>query len=230
MIIAECGTWHKGRHARAVQLMEWATTLGADAVKFQMFVPREPLFCPRPGDENRWRYWNKSLMSLDTWKELRESCSIKFILSVFQPTAVQWLKEIKPDYVKVASRAALTFPYSELDGPFIISTGMCEGQDTNRLANRLLSQEKEFWFLQCVSKYPTPLNESEWNRAYRGLSDHSGTPWPAIHALAHGAKIIEVHFTHRHDPKWPDYWVSLNPAEFKMVCDAKRAFASMRSH
>ena len=56
-IIAEAGTAHAGDIKTAMQFVDAAKNAGADAIKFQMFTPREELFCPTRSRhaETRWR-------------------------------------------------------------------------------------------------------------------------------------------------------------------------------
>lgn len=230
-VIAEAGTGHKGVPTMAVRLATIAKCAGSDAVKFQMFVPDEPLFCPLEGDEKRIPRWNETAISLDSWKWVKDQCDdigIDFLASVFQPTGIEWLKELQPKYYKVASRAAKTYPYEDVPGPFLISNGM-------GLPDRL---PRKSLVLHCVSEYPTPLNKARWrSRAGRarttphyykrvGLSDHSGTPWPAIDAIARGAKFIEVHFG---DKEGPDGPVNLTTDELKLICEFRDAVTEMRN-
>lgn len=226
-VIAEAGTGHKGVPTMAVRLATIAKCAGSDAVKFQMFVPDEPLFCPLEGDEKRIPRWNETAISLDSWKWVKDQCDdigIDFLASVFQPTGIEWLKELQPKYYKVASRAAKTYPYQDVPGPFLISDGFGLPQGHERLI------PEPAYFLQCTPKYPTPLPEARWidpvGSTYRcGLSDHSGTPWPAIDAIARGAKFIEVHFG---DKEGPDGPVNLTTTELKLICRFRDAVTEMR--
>lgn len=229
-IIAECGTAHCGSMNHAVTLMDLAKEAGADGVKFQAFWKHEPLFCELPGDENRKERWNASALSYEEWRDIQNwagRLGLKFGLSVFQQTGVHILQCLEPDFVKVASRAALTFPYDELEGPFLISTGMISTEQRRELVSKLNGTGKHFSFLHCVSKYPTPLEDARWPGNGDGLSDHSGNPWVAIDALSRGCKTIEVHFG---AIDGPDAAVSLNSDQLKMICEARDAFAQMRPH
>ena len=224
MIIAEAGTGHYGvdveRVDFAIRLVKAAAECGADYVKFQMFVVDEELFCPMEGDEKRWERWVHTFMSPYQWEVVASKCKrhgIGFLASAFQYGAVDILKELKPDYYKVASRAAKTYPYDRVPGPFIISDGMMPagfpaGSDV----------------LECVMEYPTAIEKARWKgHLSQGLSDHSGTPWPAIDALARGAEIVEVHFRVNDEPS-PDLSSSLDLDQLKLVCEARDAFAKMR--
>ncbi len=122
-IIAEAGVGFVGpnpphardiigeRLSRALNYVDAAYQADADAVKFQMFVPDEKLFCPLRGDRKRWKLWKQSFLTFDEWRLVKRLCDdigIIFLASVFQPTAIEWLKELKVEAYKVASRAAMT--------------------------------------------------------------------------------------------------------------------------
>ena len=218
-IIAEAAIQHHGRPGVAKTIARKAKDCGADAVKFQMFFPGEELFCPLAGDHDRWGRWRQSFMSRDQWWGVKKHCDkigIDFLASAFQESAVRFLAELQPRYYKVASRAAETYPYDLVPGPFLISLGMCE--DPPFCAGQQ-------HFMQCRSEYPHP--PEKWRGGLEGFSDHSGTPWPAIHAIARGCQVIELHvlfFTQQNDP---DKSSSLTRPQFRMVCDARDAFAAL---
>ena len=224
-IIAEAGTNHMGQIGAALAHVAVAHQKGADAVKFQMFVPDEALFCPLEGDEKRRDRWNRSAMKFEEWQEVKRTCDalgIVFLASAFQMTTVEWLKKLNVAAYKVASRAAGTYPYDAVPGPFVVSVDPDSAaiSDVDRI------------FLQCVMKYPALLNEARWigegRLLKRGLSDHSGTVWPGLDAMARGCPMLEVHFCIDKDDAGPDLPVCLSPYELSILCYARNAFAEMR--
>lgn len=239
-IIAEAGTSYGGSVERARQYIEAAKSAGADAIKFQMFVPDDALFCPVKGDDRRMDRWRQSMLSLKEWRHLADvaqSFEIHFLASIFQPTAIRWLKHLNPQAVKVASRAALTFPYDAFDHPFIVSLGMCDNDDFIELSDRLHQKRKWVVWLLCRAEYPAPLN---WLRlgdiaAHRrrgalvGISDHSASVIPAIAAMTAGAAMVEVHFALDKRHAGNDAPASLTMDELRTLCDARDAIADMRT-
>lgn len=226
-LIGEAGTNYcahiRGERLEAAQrFIVAAHAAGADAVKFQVFFKDEPLFCPVDGDEKRRVRWDQCDMAESDWIALNEYAKflgIDMILSVFQQRGVEMLKHLKPRYVKVASRAAKSFPYKELDGPFLISTGMG--------TTPFIGYDPPLW-LQCVSRYPAPLAEAKW-RYYEGLSDHSGTIWPGLDAIFRGARFLEVHFNIEGFDAGNDAPVCLTEYQLKFLCDARDAAKVMRA-
>jgi N-acetylneuraminate synthase len=92
---------------------------------------------------------------------------------------------------------------------------------------------------QCTTKYPTPLEEVGLNllpvlrqrlSCPVGLSDHSGSPFPALAAMAQGAAMIEAHITFHRCQFGPDTAASLVPDEFALLARARDAFHTLSSH
>ena len=58
-----------------------------------------------------------------------------------------------------------------------------------------------------------------------GLSDHSGTIFPAVYALAHKANLIEVHLCMDKNQYGPDTSSSLTPSELSLVTNFRDSFS-----
>ena len=228
-LIAEAGTAHSAldpadRRNRALLYCRVAAAQGADAIKFQMFVPNESLFCPVDGDEGRWKRWRQSFLTLDDWAAVRDEAKrlgLVFLASAFQDTAVDWLRRLNVAAYKVASRAEILFPYRECPGPFIVSCRIPSGDPGEYHRNA--------YHLYCVPEYPCPLDKARWpGPKFDGLSDHSGTIWPGLDAIFRGARILEVHFAIDKDHAGPDGPVSLEGDQLGLLCQARDAVVAMR--
>ena len=245
-IIAEAGTCvagpktYLGRMADTISLraraakdyISAASEAGADAIKFQMFnIPiKDDMFCWIDGDEARQERWEKSYLPMPEWRDIKwyaEERNIMFLASVFQHSTVEWLTELGVEATKVASRAAMNFPYErEAPEPYLISDGMYP-RESVWSNNTKMRGCRQHW-LTCEAKYPStavwhgPALES-------GLSDHSGTPWRAIDAIARECKLIEVHFYINVEDAGPDLPASLSLDELKLVCEARDNFAELRN-
>lgn len=223
-LIAEAGTAYlAGETARdqmviARAFLGAAQAAGANAVKFQMFIPEEPLFCPMPGDEKRFTRWNRSRMTLAAWKVIQDAAKgypgFDVLWSAFQPTCVEWLKTLKPRYVKVASRAFGSHP--PIDAQLIVSV-----PNSDRVP------PADSFALKCVPNYPAALGLCGWDTRFDGLSDHSGTIWPGLDAIFHRAKFLEVHFKVPGADMGNDEPVCLTVDQLKLLCEARNAFAAM---
>ena len=60
-----------------------------------------------------------------------------------------------------------------------------------------------------------------------GLSDHSGSVFPGLAALARGANILEVHLTFHRGMFGPDVPASLTFDELGMLCTMRDALVKM---
>ena len=224
-ILAEAGTNHADpvpdeRKEKALYYVERAKEFGADAIKFQIFS-RDPLFCPLEGDHARWIRWEKSRLPLEDWQQVKsyaDKLGIIFLASAFQPDVIDWLKDMKLPAYKVASRAAKTYPYREVPGPFLISNGF---GFKFKVANSIT--------LQCTPQYPSTVR---WEGEHPGFSDHSGSEWPGIEAMARGLSLLEVHFvtTDKAGHGGPDRPSCLVPTQMKRLCKARDAFHQMRQN
>lgn len=226
-IIAEAGTNHAATNMHdafrnAMTYVLRAHEAKADAIKFQWFdKSNAELFCPLPGDKQRWPRWSDSCLHIDDWiqiKRFSEACGLVFLASTFQHSTVKWLNELNVVATKVASRAAGTFPYDKAPEPFLISRGMIE--------NGAPVGKRSCYWLQCESKYPS--TEMWRSDSDDGFSDHSGTPWRAIDAISRGCRLIEVHFHLDERDAGPDLPASLTLDELKLVCQASHEFAALR--
>ena len=230
-ILAEAGTNHLGDVHKAINLVKAAHLAGCDGIKFQLFTPGNDLFCPMEGDERRQERWDRSSMSSNDWLDVRDNAyasGLAFVVSVFQEDAIKLANTLELDAVKVASRAAPTFPWVQCKkGPFIISNGA--GHTPGLPVYSLV--------LDCVMEYPAPLKKCFWDPCGRtgtswltdGISDHSGTVWPAIDACFKGAALVEVHFALDKTSAGLDAPVCLSPNQLKLICEARDAAAEMQT-
>lgn len=226
-LIAEGGTCHSvakrhDRLARALSCVDLAVASGFDCVKFQFFVPDEPLFCPMPDDEERKERWDRSCMYLDDWEKVTQyarKMDIDFAVSVFQHRALEMAKLLKPAFWKVASRAADNFPYEKVNlQPVVISWHHnCFGGENT-------------YYLRCVPKYPAPISEIDLSELgpYEGYSDHSANPAVPCVALCRGAKIVECHIKpHFMHSGHPDFAVSYKLDQLRQISGVRDVVAAL---
>ena len=117
--------------------------------------------------------------------------------------------------------------------PIIVSSGMSSLKDVDSIYDYFKSKDLEFCILQCTSMYPTPIENTgidvlkTFMKHYDvpiGLSNHSGSIWPSIYALALGCKIIEVHIKLNDFAFGPDTSSSLSINHLKEIVEARDAF------
>lgn len=191
-IIAEIGINHNGNFNWIEELIRQAKIGGANLAKFQLYNSRK-LF----GDDSRKKY-ELSFDDVCVIKKLCDIYDIEFMASVFDTERLDWCEKIGIRRYKIASRTLakdheLCKNIIRLDKPVIASTGMC-----NTIPEFCLDY-KNIKFLWCISKYPTSIFDLNKQIYFKdwivGLSDHSYGIGYALWAIAHGAKIVEKHFT-----------------------------------
>ena len=118
------------------------------------------------------------------------------------------------------------FPFLILSLPWLIlSIGLADLSDIN-LAIKTLKKNgsKHICILQCVSSYPSPLNEQNLSLIplikkkfglISGLSDHTTGITAALTSVALGASIVEKHFNLDDKKKTVDSFFSLGGLGFK---------------
>jgi N-acetylneuraminate synthase len=123
--------------------------------------------------------------------------------------------------------------------PVYLSTGMSPLAEIDDAVDVLRRYDLPVTVLQCTSMYPTPPEKLGLNviPLFRerygcpvGLSDHSGTIWPSLAAVALGADVVEVHVTLSRHAFGPDVPASVTPEELKQLVAGVRYLAWARAH
>jgi len=252
-IIAEIAQAHDGSLGMAHAYIDAAAKAGADAVKFQTHIaeaetsPLEP-WRTRFGtqDDSRFDYWRRMEFSPTQWHELKahaDKAGLMFMSSPFSLQAVELLREIGVAGWKIASGEITNFPMLEAicaaGQPVLLSTGMSDYAEIAAAADLIKRHGNPLAIFQCTTSYPSPpesigLNVlSELRARYGtavGLSDHSGTIYPAIAAATLGAELIEVHLTMSREMFGPDVAASVTSAELAQLVEGVRFAETMRAH
>jgi N-acetylneuraminate synthase len=249
-IIAELSGNHGQDFEQAVRLVREAKAAGADAVKLQTYTAdtltldsRRPEF--RIGGGTLWD--GRTLHDLyreahTPWdwqprlKYVADDLGLHLFSTPFDPTAVDFLKQMDVPAYKIASFEIVDLPLvekiAEAGKPVIMSTGMATlAEIAEAVEAARLGGARELALLKCTSAYPSPPSAmnlrtiahlAEAFGVPAGLSDHTlGTAVP-VAAVALGACIIEKHLTLTRSMPGPDSAFSLEPAEFKAMVDAVR--------
>jgi len=155
---------------------------------------------------------------------------------------VDFLEELGVPAYKIASFENTHLPLirkaASTGKPLIISTGMASITELDEAVSAIRSEGCEkFVLLKCTSTYPaTPENSNvltiphlrELFDCEVGLSDHTMGVGASVAAVAHGATVIEKHFTLRRADGGVDSTFSLEPAEMKqLVIETERAWQSL---
>ena len=256
-IIAEMSGNHNQSLARALEIVEAAAETGAHALKLQTYTADTLTLDISEGEffieDNNSLWKGKSLYELYQeaytpweWHEpiMQRANELGMICfsTPFDDTAVDFLEELNVPAYKIASFENTHLPLirkvAGTGKPMIISTGMASIAELDETVQTIRDAGcEQFVLLKCTSTYPaTPENTNvltiphmrELYGCEVGLSDHTMGVGAAVAAVAHGATVIEKHFTLRRADGGVDSAFSLEPKEMKsLVIETERAWQSL---
>ncbi|MCP5463718.1 MAG: N-acetylneuraminate synthase family protein [Deltaproteobacteria bacterium] len=252
-VIAEVSQTHDGSLGLAHAFIDASAEAGADAVKFQTHIaeaestPGEPFRVNFSyEDKTRYDYWKRMEFTPEQWQGLAQHAKEKgiiFLSSAFSLEAVTLLDHLEMPAWKIGSgevnNPLLLQAMTDTKKPILLSTGMSPWSEIEQAVQRIQETSCPIGLFQCTSKYPTSLKEVGLNvlQQFRdqytfpiGLSDHSGSIFPSLAAMAQGANMIEVHVTFHKKMFGPDVPVSLNFEELKVLCDGANALQTMQEN
>lgn len=253
LVIAEVAQAHDGSLGTAHAFVDAVAAAGADMVKFQTHIaaaestPHEAWrvrFSPQ--DETRYAYWKRMEFTEEQWVGLRShalKAGLDFMSSAFSVEAFELLDRVGVAGWKVASgevrNTELLERMAATHLPVYLSTGMSPLAEIDEAVATLLRYDLEVTVMQCTSVYPTPAEQIGLNLipAFRerwglpvGLSDHSGTIWPGLAAVALGADVVEVHLTLSRHAFGPDVPASLTPEQLGLLVEGVRWLGTARAY
>jgi N-acetylneuraminate synthase len=256
-IIAEMSGNHNQSLDRALALVDAAATAGAHAVKLQTYTADTITLNVRGGDfeiadpNSLWS--GKNLHDLyklayTPWEwhrpimERARAFGMACFSSPFDETAVDFLETLNVPAYKIASFENNHLPLirkaASTGKPLIISTGMASIAELDEAVTTAREAGcNDLVLLKCTSTYPaTPQNTNvltipHLRRLFGceiGLSDHTMGIGVSVAAVAHGATIIEKHFTLARADGGVDSAFSLEPTELaSLLVETERAWQSL---
>lgn len=256
-IIAEMSGNHNQSLARALEIVDAAAATGVQAMKMQTYTADTITLNASGGDfeitdENSlWKGRNLHELYDEAhtpweWHEgimrRAQQHGMLCFSTPFDETAVDFLESLNVPAYKIASFESTHLPLirkvAATGKPMIVSTGMAtvaEIHDAVTTARK--AGAKDIVLLKCTSNYPaTPENTNVLTIPHMrelfgceiGLSDHTMGVGAAIAAVAHGASVIEKHFTLRRADGGVDSIFSLEPEEMKtLAIETERAWQSL---
>jgi N-acetylneuraminate synthase len=253
LLIAEVGQAHDGSLGTAHAFIDTAAEAGAEAIKFQTHIAAAESTLDEEfrvkfsqQDATRYDYWRRMEFSEEQWAGLAAHAADKgllFLSSAFSVAAVELLHRLGQAAWKIGSgeykSTDLMQAMAATGKPILLSTGMSRWREITDSVAAIRELGAELALFQCTSRYPTPLDRVGLNVLDRlraehgcpvGLSDHSGSIYPALAALARGADMIEAHVVFDRRMFGPDVPASLNFEEFRLLADGRDAFARMDAH
>jgi len=249
-VIAEIAQSHEGSLGIARSYIDAVAETGADAIKFQTHLAKFESTLDEPfrisfsrQDKSRFDYWKRMEFTEEEWEELAKHANKKgliFLSSPFSIEAVNLLDKINVPAWKIGSgefASDFILEYiAKTKKPVLLSTGMSTYDDIRNMVKKIEGYNLDYAILQCTSSYPTKLEDVGLNviedlrRVYDcpvGLSDHSGTLFPALTALARRINIIEVHVTFDKRLFGPDVSSSITLDDLSFLVEVKNAIYTM---
>lgn len=256
-IIAEMSGNHNQSLERALEIVEAATKAGAHALKLQTYTADTITLDVSEGEffiEDEQSLWKGNSLhdlyklAFTPWewhapimRRAREIGVLCFS-TPFDESAVDFLESMDVPAYKIASFENVHLPLirkvAATGKPMIISTGMAtlaEIDDAVRAARE--AGCRDLVLLKCTSTYPaTPRDSNVLTIPHLrtlfdcevGLSDHTMGVGASVAAVAHGATVIEKHFTLRRADGGVDSSFSLEPEELRaLVVETERAWQSL---
>ncbi len=257
VIIAEMSGNHNQSLDRALEITKKAASTGVDMLKLQTYTADTMTIDIDGGDffiddkESLW--YGKNLHALYKlaytpweWHEpiikLANKLGMMCISTPFDDTAVDFLEDLNMPAYKIASFENSHIPLlkkiASTGKPIILSTGMATLSELSETVQTIREAgSKNLILLKCTSSYPSsPKNSNVLTIPHMrdlfsceiGLSDHTMGLGASIAAIAHGASVIEKHFTLRRSDGGVDSEFSLEPDEMReLVIESKRAWESL---
>ncbi len=249
LVVAEVGVNHDGDRRTALELVEAAAAAGAEAVKFQTFVPAglaadgaplAPYQSDQTGEAVDQREMLEQLcLSVEDLRVVAEHCDrrgVIFLSTPFDMTSAYLLERLGVPAFKVASGELTNLPFLQAlaarGRPLILSTGMatlCEVREAVRVIG---TAGAPLVLLHCVSSYPAPPEQANLRAIDTlretfgvpvGYSDHCLGPAVSLAAVARDACLVERHLTLDRTRRGPDHAMSLEPDELRaLVGDIRR--------
>lgn len=250
LIIAEVAQAHDGSLGLAHSYIDAAQKAGADAIKFQTHIASAESTKAEPfrinfsyQDDTRYEYWQRMEFTKAEWGGLSKHAAdtgLLFLSSPFSIEAVELLDQLGVPAWKVGS-GEINNPYllqAMLDTgkPILLSSGMSSWDELSTAVESIRKASNPLVLFQCTSKYPTSMSDVGLNAIHDmrdkfqvpvGLSDHSGTIYPSLAAMAQGADLIEVHIVFNKDMFGPDTGASVTLEELQLLSKARYAFHEM---
>jgi N-acetylneuraminate synthase len=253
LIIGEVAQAHDGSLGLAHAFIDAIARAGADAFKFQTHIASaestrqegwRTQFSVQ--DASRYDYWKRMEFSETEWRTLKvhaNSVGLAFFSSPFSLEAVTLLESIGVDSWKVASGELSNWPLleriAETQRPIFVSSGMSHLGELDEAVSRVKRAGAALTVLQCTSCYPCPPERvglnllASFRERYQcavGLSDHSGTIYPALAASALGCDAVEVHVTLSREMFGPDVASSVTTDELRQLVEGVRFIERMQAN
>ena len=249
-IIAEAGVNHNGSLEMALKLIDKASEIGADCIKFQTFKAEQIVTASSPkasyqlkvtdAQESQFDMLKKLELQKEDFKKLKDHCAAKgidFMSTPYNFEDADLLNDIGVSMFKIASGQVAELPFLKYVAAFkkkmIVSTGMANMQEVKDAVNAMRTAgNDDIVILQCNTDYPSKIEDTNLLamqtmrnelKVKVGYSCHVPANYACFAAVALGAEMIEKHFTLDKNLPGPDHSCSLEPYEFKELIEGIRS-------
>lgn len=239
MIIAEIGWNFLGNLELAKEMIDSASEAGCKHIKFQIWNPKNLIKGPWDNDGRREIY-NKAYLDKDRYMELYNYCNEKNLTcfaSIFDDDGYKILKSVSKKFIKIPSVEAYDIKLIKRSlndfENVIVSTGALKKNELDNLIK--LKNYKNLTLLHCVSSYPLNYENINFEKFHYikkqfsnvGYSGHAEGIEDAIYALAHGATVVEKHFTIDNSLEGRDNKFAILPSQLKIICEFEKKIKIM---
>jgi sialic acid synthase SpsE len=236
-VLAEVASAHGGSADTALRMLEAAFKMGADGIKFQLFRAELLVVRRHPGRKD----FDQIELPAKAWRRVlgeAKGSGLTLLVEAFDRPSLELAAECGADGYKVHTTDMENPEFIRAVGqagkPVLFATG---GVPEDAVAHALdLVGGVPVAVLHGFQTFPTPIEEirfrdiARWKERYRvpvGFLDHTdgGSAFalvaPAL-AVAHGADLVEKHFTLDRSEKGYDYQSSLSPEDFYRMVELLR--------
>lgn len=236
-VIVEIGVNHEGSLDEALAMIEKAVLVGAKVIKFQAYTPEK--YSTKGNPERFKRVKNFSLLEAD-FKILSLKCEELGVEFLCTPLTEDWVEKLNPlcSRFKIASGDITFKPViqkaAQTGKPLIISTGAATVEEIDQAVQwveEIVGKDylkDRLTLMHCVAAYPVPVDQANvlsipflrdryGEKGIKiGYSNHVIGLGACLAAVAHGADVIEVHFTDQKQGRaFRDHELSFDEADLK---------------
>lgn len=241
-LIAEIGQAHDGSLGLAHSYIDALAEAGVHTVKWQIHIAEAESSAQEPfrvnfsyEDATRFDYWQRMEFTAEQWAGIKQHCEekgVEFMASPFSLAAVDLLEKLNVKRYKIGSGEVANFlmleKIAKTGKPVLLSSGMSNYIELDAAVEFIKGFGNEVILFQCTTQYPTEAQNSglnvvpEMKQRYGlkvGLSDHSGTIYPSLAAVALGAELLEFHAVFNKKMFGPDATSSLTIQQIKQLAE-----------
>ncbi len=251
-VIAEAGCNFENDIERAKEMIRAAASAGADAIKFQTFIPEKlvtkdaPKFWDIAGCSGETQYDEFIEMPQLTFaqyqelKKIADECGIILFSTPSDEDSADMLEKLGVSAYKISSMDITHIPLlkhiARKKKTIILSTGASTIDEIKEAVDAIESEKNyQIILLHCITNYPTVPENVNLNMIRQmmeifpqypvGYSDHTKMPDSAdmlVAAVAVGAKVIEKHFTFDKTRPGYDHEISADYEDLKKIVKSIR--------